>query len=454
MVHFFKPKPKEVSTKHFSLNITDIDMKGRGVARLNNVTWFVQGALPGEEVVVRTIDLKKDIGNAELISVKKRSDDRVKPLCENYDKCGGCSLQHVSIEKELEAKVNGIKRAFKKLLKIDIFEPDETVVMDESGYRRVCRLSIQADRKEYHLGFREEFGKKIVEVNSCLVLIPFLSDLIEPLRKLYGKFSNFKLIGHIELVKANPKPVILFRVIAELPSQDLELIKNFANEHSVIAYVLTHYKRGKEELEDHDEIKVLNEELLEGNPKPYYEIDGLKIYFLPNDFVQINEEMNKRLVHKALSYLDLNNNDEVLDLYCGVGNFSLPMAKIAKHVYAVEGVWDMVKAGELNAKLNSLDNLQFCVHNLDEDFEKTIWAKSNITKLLLDPGREGAFKVVNFIAKRKIKDLVYVSCNPLTMVRDLDVLLKSGYEIKKWSVFDMFPRTSHVETVILMSRKE
>ena len=168
--------------------------------------------------------------------------------------------------------------------------------------------------------------------------------------------------------------------------------------------------------------------------------------------MQINEEMNKRLVHKALSYLDLNNNDEVLDLYCGVGNFSLPMAKIAKHVYAVEGVWDMVKAGELNAKLNSLDNLQFCVHNLDEDFEKTIWAKSNITKLLLDPGREGAFKVVNFIAKRKIKDLVYVSCNPLTMVRDLDGLLKSGYEIKKWSVFDMFPRTSHVETVVLLSR--
>ena len=454
MVQFFKPKQKEVSTKHFALTILDLDMKGRGVGKANNVTWFVKGALAGEEVIVRAIDVKKNIGNAELISIKRRSPARIKSICENSDKCGGCSLLHMTLEEELNAKVNGIKKIFKKQFGHVLIPIDAQVALCESGYRRVARLSIQADRKEFHIGFREAYGKKVVEIPTCPVMLESISKLITPLRAMYKHLSNFKLVGHIELVDAKPKPLVLFRCINKLTDADLELIRSFAKEQGVIAYTLTHYEKQKNELEDREVIEVLNPEALEGNEKPYYELFGLKVSFLPNDFIQINQQMNESLVKKALEYLALNDNDEVLDLFCGVGNFSLPIAQKAKHVYGIEGVWDMVKAGTLNAELNGLTNLEFCVHNLDEDFEKTKWANSKVTKALMDPGRSGGQKVVTYLAKRQIETIVYVSCNPLTLVRDLEVLLNKGYEIKKWSVFDMFPRTEHVEMICLLTRKD
>jgi 23S rRNA (uracil1939-C5)-methyltransferase len=451
MVHFFRPQQKEISSKHFALNITDLDIKGRGVARLDNCTWFVEGALPGEEVIVRTIDLKKNIGIAELISVKKRSDKRLHPFCPNFAKCGGCSLQHMSVEHEMQSKVEGIKRLFKKVLQLDLNEPEKIVYEEEESYRRICRLSVTGDKREIHLGFREAFGKKIIEIEKCPILVDSLSDLIEPIRALLNKLSNFKLVGHIELVAADSCNVILVRTINILPKEDIDLLINFAKEKSILCYVLTRHEKQKEDLEQKEEIVCLNPELTKGE-KPFYLIKGIKISFQPSDFIQVNSSINEKMVDCGIEYLDPHDSDEVLDLFCGLGNFTLPMASKVKHVYGIEGVWNMVHEANDNAKMAGILNAEFFVHDLDDDFEKTIWAKSNVSKVLLDPGRQGAARVMPYLIKRNVKNIVYVSCNPLTLVRDLGVLLNKGYMINKWSVFDMFPRTEHVETVVLLSR--
>ncbi len=453
MVHFFKPQQKEISTKHFALTITDLDIHGRGVAKNGNITWFVEGALPGEEVIVRTIDIKKNIGNAELISVKKRSVARVSPKCEYVPHCGGCSLQHMTPAMELTAKVQGVKRLFAKVLQLELPEPDQTLYGEEYQYRRICRLSVLGNRKEIHLGFREAYGKKLIEVEHCPVLEERLSKLIVPVRDMIVQLSNYKLVGHVELVAGDNTAMLLVRAINVMPAEDLQRIKEFAQQHNILGYVLTRHEKGSEELEQREELTCLNPEQT-NNIKPYYTIEEQRISFLPNDFIQVNPAINKALVACALDYLNPQPEDEVLDLFCGLGNFTLPLAKRVKHVYGIEGVWDMVHEANANAQEAKLTNAEIFVHNLDDDFEKTIWAKSNLTKVLLDPGRQGAQRVMSYIAKRKIQQVVYVSCNPLTLVRDLAILLKEGYVVQKWSLFDMFPKTEHVETVVLLSREK
>lgn len=451
MAKFFKPKQKEISSKHFSVKVIDIDIKGRSVckdATNPKVTWFVEGGLLGEELIVRTKDLKKDIGIAEIISVKSRSNDRVSPKCKYYAQCGGCSLQHMPIDLEINAKVSGLKRLFQKNLGLDIQEPEKVEYGNEYSYRRVCRLSTVGDKNSFSIGMRKAYDKKIIEIDECSILEEDLSALIPTIRETFLKLGNYKLIGHVELVKVDSGIVVLIRVINNLSERDLGILREFAKNNKVEVFLQIRHEKQANELEDRE--IIIN--ILDNTEKPYYMIDGVKISFLPTDFIQINENVNKVMVETALDYLNVNKEDHVLDLFCGLGNFSLPIAKRAAHVYAIEGVWNMVRAGNENAKDNNLYNIEFIVHDLEEDFENTVWAKSKITKALLDPGRNGAQRVSTYLVKRKIDDIVYVSCNPLTLLRDLKIFLQADYKIQKWSVFDMFPKTEHVETVVLLSR--
>lgn len=453
MVKFFKPQKKEVSPKHFALSIIDADISGRGVARDGNgITWFVPGALPGEEVVVRAVSVKKNnIGEAELISVKKRSEQRISPKCPNTG-CGGCSLQHISVELEKRFKADGIVRLMKKNLGIDPETPDDIVSGEEFGYRRTARLSVTGDRREIHLGFREEKGKNLVEIDSCCVLHPDLSDLIPVIREVLNEISNFKLIGHVELVRADNITAVMFRCINSLEPSDLKTLFNFGNKNGVAVYVQTRHEKGKEDLEDWEELDLLNEDILNGEKGLYYTIDDKRIYFVPGDFIQVNDEINRLMVSMVMNYLELNSEDRLLDLFCGLGNFTLPIASRCEHVYGIEGVWNMVKEAQVNAERNGIANAEFFVHDLTDDFEKTLWAKSKFNKVMLDPGRAGAEKVIGYLMKKKPETIVYVSCNPLTMIRDIREALSKGYKLSRWSVFDMFPKTEHVETVVLLSR--
>ena len=451
MVRFYKPAPKEVSPQHFELKIKDLDTRCRGVGQANGVTWFVEGALPGEEVVVRALELKKNIGIAQLMTVKKRSEERISATCPYSSKCGGCSLLHMGTSTEGKAKTASIKRLLQKITGLEAGEPDKVENSNPVHYRRVCRLSVAADRRNIELGFREAYGKKIVPVESCQALHPELSNLIPGLRKLVGQVSDFKLIGHIELVAADNGNVVLVRSINIFPECDRQLFRTFAEQEQVRFYILERHEMGREDLVRKEELTCLNPESFTGE-EPYYTIDGLKIYFRPTDFIQVNSAINVAMLGTALDYLELKPEDEVLDLFCGLGNFTLPVAKRSAHVYGVEVVGGMVRKANDNAKANGITNAEFIVQDLEEEFERTLWAKSRVSKVLLDPGRQGASRVMPYLVRRNISHIVYVSCNPLSLARDLGVLVKAGYSLKKWSVFNMFPGTEHVETVVLLSR--
>ncbi|WP_019000801.1 23S rRNA (uracil(1939)-C(5))-methyltransferase RlmD [Succinimonas amylolytica] len=451
MVKFYKPEAKKVSPKHFSVVISDVDIKGKGIGKKDGVTWFVSGALPGEEVVVREISRKGSTGEAELISILTRSSDRQQPVCRYYEKCGGCSLQHMSASQELSCKVNGIKRLMNKVFRLDIPEPDKIEGSAKYGYRRSLRLSVQGDRREIHMGFRQEKNSRIVEIDECPVLKEGLSRLITPLRETLARLSNFKLIGHLELVSGDNGTALLVRTINLLPAGDEEIFRDFGNREHVAVYLQIRHEKGREELFQREELKALNPEILEGG-RLWYNDAGVKVFFTPGDFIQINAEMNARMVAAVTDYLEPTLDDEIWDLFSGAGNFALALAGKVKHVYGVEVVRNMVYEARLNAETLGISNAEFILQDLSDDFAKTVWAKSQVNKVLLDPGRQGADRVMQHLIRKNVPRVVYVSCNPLTMIRDLKPLLDNGYIFEKWSAFNMFPNTEHVETVVLLSR--
>ncbi len=447
MVNFYKPEPRKISVKHFSVNVTDIDIKGRGVGKENGVTWFIPGALINEKVVVREKSRKGNIGEAELISVLERNPERLSPKCRYFNSCGGCSLQYMPLAMENKIKVDGFKRLIKKVTNKELQDPELIFSGKDYGYRRSLRLSVQGDRREIHVGFREVKGKKIIEIDDCPVLEPELSSLVVPVREVMNKISNFKLIGHIELANSSLGSSMLVRTINVLPASDEQILKEFGNEHNVLVYLLVRHEKGREELEQREELRALNPEIF-GNEKSFYDDSGLKVSFVPGDFIQVNSEVNKEMVQKAVSYLELSKEDDVWDLFSGLGNFTLSIATKANHVYGVEVVRNMVEEARKNATANGLNNVEFIMQDLAEDFTQTVWAKSSVNKVLLDPGRNGAELVIPYIIKKKVNKIVYVSCNPLTLVRDIKPLLMKGYEIEKWSAFNMFPKTEHLEVVV------
>lgn len=457
MVTFYKPEPKAraVSQHFFPLDITDIDLRGRGVARKDGVVWFVYAALPGEQVTVKALCQKGNVGEAVTIKVNKSSTDRTVPACPFISECGGCSLQHMSGDLEIKAKTNGIRRLFQKILGRDPGEPDGITVGSIYGYRRSARISVTGDKKEIHFGFRPILGKKkLVEISECPVMIPALSALIPDIRTTLEHLDNFKIIGHIELAAVDSGLVMLVRTIAPLSAHDSDLFKNFGEKHQTTVFIQTRHLKGKEELEDREDFSCLNT-LPDGTYKKlWYDICGFKIGFVPGDFIQINSEVNQKMVSKAEEYLNLKSTDQVLDLFCGLGNFTIPLAAKCAHIYGIEGVSSMVRAARENAAATKFVNTDFVMQDLSDDFERTVWAKSDIDKVLMDPGRLGAEKVCNWLVKKSPEIIVYVSCNPLTMARDLRILLQGGYTFKKWSSFDMFPRTEHVETLVLMTKEE
>lgn len=451
MVRFYKPTPKEVSPSHFELKIKDLDTRGRGIGQCNGITWFVEGALIGESVIVRAIEQKKNTGIAELITVKNRSEERVVPSCPYYGKCGGCSLLHMNIATESQSKISGVKRLLQKITGIEAGEPSKVVLGNRDGYRRVCRFSVIGNRRHIEIGFREAYGKKLVPVECCEVLHPCLNKLIPSLRAMLEEISDYKLVGHIELIAADNGPVVLVRAINLLLPKDKQLFMAYARKHQIKIYILERHEMGREDLVRKEELTMLNAS--EISDVPYYTANGLKLNFSPTDFIQVNADVNRAMIETALGYLDLKPTDEVLDLFCGLGNFTLPIAQKVAHVYGIEVVGAMVRQAQENAEINGIKNVEFIVQDLEEEFERTLWAKSYVSKVLLDPGRQGAVRVMPYLVKRNIAHIVYVSCNPLSLARDLVVLVNAGYKLRSWSVFNMFPGTEHVETIALMIKE-
>ncbi len=438
MARFYHPKKKtQLDTKHHQVRVERLDHHGAGIALLNKKTVFIDGALPGENALIQLIETKSKFSRAKLIKTLSVSSERVEPFCPYYVECGGCNLQHLTHSEQLKYKQQSLGQLVKKFAGEDK-QLENPISGDVKGYRRRARISLMMNKKTglLDIGFRQKKSKKIVNISHCAALEPKLEALLPELRELLSQFSNKYNLGHIELALGDDKPVILLRVVAAIKDKDNQKLLDFAKKNNVSIYLQT------------DEKPL---ELLAGK-KPVYTETGVNIPFLPTNFIQVNQKVNKEMVQQAIEWLQLKESDHVLDLFCGLGNFSLPIAKKVHRVVGVEGIQEMVDLASENALINSIDNVQFYQANLEENLSSQPWLEEKFDKIVLDPARAGASGIVEQLSDLGVESIVYVSCNPATLARDCQSLLEQGFKLIKLGMLDMFPHTSHLESMALFKK--
>lgn len=432
------------------VKIDSLSHDGRGVARIEGKTVFVAVALPNETVDVRYYKRHKAYDEAICDTVLVASSHREIPRCTHFSSCGGCVLQHISSEFQHSHKQSVL---LEQLQHFGLVQPDFLLppLYDESpwGYRFRARLSARFSdvKKTMYVGFREKtHARRITEMHTCDILIPAVGEKIDALRVLLDSLEAKQHISQIEIAAGDEACALIFRHMIPLSTSDREKLLSFglSNSFWIILQGST--------------IDKLEWLLPEVPTELFYRLtnENLIFYFHPAHFTQVNPTMNQKLVHRALALLNPQSNETILDLFCGLGNFSLPIAKRAKSVVGVEGSQAMVKQAEYNAKKNSITNAYFHVADLNDiAFRNASWVKHGLgyDKILLDPSRAGALEIVQSMDQWNPKAIVYVSCNPATLARDAGILVQQkGYRLSKAGIADMFPHTSHVESIALFER--
>lgn len=432
MAQFYSAKRRVTTRQIITVTVNDLDPFGQGVARHQGKALFVSGLLPQEQAEVVLVEDKKQYARAQVKRRLSDSPQRQAPRCPHFGICGGCQQQHASVELQQQSKRAALARLMKR-------EVDDIIAASPWGYRRRARLSLnyQPKTQQLQIVFRKANSSEIVDVVQCPVLVPTLGALLPAVRECLSGLQSLRQLGHVELVQADNGPLMVLRHTAALPAADKEKLERFSQSHGLSLYLAP-------------QSEIL--EQIRGEA-PWYTSDGLRLVFSPRDFIQVNDGVNQLMVHTALEWLDIQPQDRVLDLFCGMGNFTLPLAKRAAQVVGVEGVPALVAKGQENAALNALHNVTFFHENLEEDVTRQAWAKHGFDKVLLDPARAGAAGVMLHIIKLAPRRVVYVSCNPATLARDSDVLLQAGYTIQRLAMLDMFPHTGHLESMVLFEHK-
>nr|WP_314426018.1 23S rRNA (uracil(1939)-C(5))-methyltransferase RlmD [uncultured Erwinia sp.] len=438
MAQFYSAKRRVTTRQKITVVVDDLDAFGQGVARHHGKALFVQGALPGEQVEVEISEDKRQFSRGTVKRILTASPQRVQPRCPHYSRCGGCQQQHVPIDLQQESKARALAHMLSKESGFPVAVND-IIAGQAWGYRRRARLSLnfQAKTQTLQMGFREKASSDLVNITQCPILKPELNALIQPLHALLSGLQAVRRLGHVELVLADNGPLLVLRHLAVLSAADRQKLEQFSHNHQLSLFLAP----------DSDSLEQLN------GAMPVIHSCHLGLTFSPRDFIQVNDEVNQQMVAQALAWLDLKPQDRVLDLFCGMGNFTLPMGNLAENVVGVEGVAALVAKAAYNAALNNLNNVAFYQHNLEEDVTSQPWAGEGFNKVLLDPARAGAAGVMEHIVKLAPELVVYVSCNPTTLARDSQVLLKSGYQLERVTMLDMFPHTGHLESMVLFSRK-
>jgi 23S rRNA (uracil1939-C5)-methyltransferase len=424
--------------------IEALSHEGRGITTYQDKKVFVHGALVGEEVQYQVTKQHRRYLEGTTQQVLSPAADRVTPKCEHYAYCGGCSLQHMGQAQQLQFKQQTLLQQLKHFGGITPDEILKPIIGDHYGYRRKARLGVRYLEKtdEVLVGFHERNGRYLARLNSCEILHPSVGQLITPLRELIKNMAAKKSIAQIEVAIGDAQTVLMFRHLVDLTENDLATLKQFAADHNVTIYLQPN-PPAKISLLAPDNASSL-----------YYRLDhyDVTVDFEPGDFIQVNFSINQRMVQAALTLLDLKPTDKVLDLFCGLGNFSLALARKAQSVIGVEGDERMVQSAKNNALQNKLSNAQFFTANLQDPNLEASWLKAEYDKILLDPPRTGAFDIISKIVKLGASKIVYVSCNPATLARDAGELIKFGYKLSQVGIIDMFPQTAHVETIALFQR--
>jgi 23S rRNA (uracil1939-C5)-methyltransferase len=424
--------------------ITDISHEGKGVAHVDGKTVFIDDALPGEVVEWQRLKRSRNFDEGRLLRVIEPSPDRVEPRCAHFSVCGGCVLQHLSSERQLEFKQRQLTEALTRIGKVT---PEEILPPLQAGvwnYRRRARLAARWVPKKNRtvVGFRERSTPYITDLRRCEVLQAPIDQLIQPLSDLITAMSVRNRVPQIEVAVADNAVALVVRVLEPLTEADHELLRQFASTHSVQMFL---QPGGYETVAPIDPAVPPLEYRL-----PAFDVT---LQFQPTDFVQVNGPLNQQMIERAVTLLAPTPSERVLDLFCGLGNFSLPLARRAEQVVGVEGEAGLVARARANAERNGLANAQFFTANLaDESITSASWA-GKFDKVLLDPPRAGAKEVLPVVAKSGAGTVLYISCHPGSLARDAGILVhEHGYKLRSAGVMDMFPHTAHVESIALFTR--
>ena len=438
-------RPRPPSTALIEVVIESLSHEGRGVARVGGKTVFVDGALPGERVRARYLTEHRRYDETAATEILEPAPNRVVPPCRHYGVCGGCSLQHLDREAQLRHKESILLEQLQHTGGIAPGQLLAPLTSPGEGYRQRGRLSAryQANKHRAQVGFRERRSNLVTEITRCEVLHPRVGALLPELSALVSGLSVADGVPQIELAVSEQDCGLVLRHVRSITVADRERLLDFERKHDVRFYL---QPGGETTVAPLDPARppVLSYRLEEFD---------LEIRFGPTDFTQVNFHINRQLVRRVVELLEPGAQSQVLDLFCGLGNFSLPLARRAGHVTGVDGLAHLVSGARDNGARNGIDNVEFVVANLAREDLQAPFLLRSWDKILLDPPRAGAFEVLTVLNHTGVQSLVYVSCNPATLARDAALLVKEkGYVLDAAGIVDMFPHTAHVECLARFSR--
>ncbi|HDZ09854.1 23S rRNA (uracil(1939)-C(5))-methyltransferase RlmD [Pseudohongiella sp.] len=450
-----------------SVTIERLSHEGRGVGKIDGKIVFVDGALPGEEVTAVYRAQRSQYDELKVQDIVTPSAQRVQPPCAVAAICGGCVLQHLAPSGQLDLKQQVLADQLKHTGGISDFAVLPAMTGDTEFYRRKARLAVRYVHKKADVlvGFREAANTFITDMHHCSVLVKPVADLISPLRALILSLDACRDIPQIEVAVGETHCVateqmsevlrvaLVLRHLAPLADADLKRLQEFADTHGIEWFLQSGGPDTVKKFWPADDNTSLYYFLPQPADRSGAPQSPITIEFRPGDFTQVNAAINRQMIDQALDLLDLQAEDNVLDLFCGLGNFTLAIALRCNSVTGVEGGQDMVTRATRNAERNNIANASFYAADLFTDFDSSTWAKPGYNKLLLDPPRSGAIEIVTRIRELLPQKIVYVSCNPATLARDSAELQRQGYELVSAGVMDMFPHTGHVESMALFTLK-
>ncbi|KRH79710.1 23S rRNA (uracil(1939)-C(5))-methyltransferase RlmD [Ferrovum sp. JA12] len=429
-----------------TLLVESVDHEAMGVARLDGKVVFVDGALPNERVKATITKEKTAFNLAQIDTILAASPTRTTPRCPHFGRCGGCNMQHAQADAQVAFKQRILEDNLERIGKVKSETILPPIYGPEWGYRHRARLSVRyvAKKGGVLVGFHEKSSSFVADMHECHILPPHIGCLIDPLRELITQLSIHDRLPQVEVAVGERVTILVLRILALPSHEDEHLIKAFADSHHLVIWFQT---KGPDSAQAFYPLDF---------PGLTYSLPdfGVTMPFSPTEFTQVNPQVNRSLVTRAMTHLDPRPGERIVDLFCGLGNFTLPIARGGARVLGVEGNPQLIERAYHNAEFNGLRSLvEFRTMNLFTVTEESFSELGPMDKLLIDPPRDGAIAVVNSLGKVLPKKVVYVSCNPSTLARDAQVMVhQQGYKLRAAGVVNMFPHTAHVESVAIFER--
>lgn len=433
------------------VTIESVSHDGKGVCHIDDMTVFIDGALEGEELTFLYTNKRKNVAEGKVHEIIKASPLRVEPQCPHFSICGGCSLQHLEETQQIVLKQGVLLENLKRIGKTTPESVLEPLRGPHFGYRKKARLGARfvVKKDKMLVGFREKHSNFLAELESCKVLHPDVGLHLKALSDLLRSLSIYHQVPQIEVAYGDDQGAFIVRHLEPFTDEDREKLTAYAKKMNLHMYL---QPKGPDSITRLWPEKGANDD--EFKPLSYSLPDHNIVHeFKPTDFTQVNSEINRKMINLALELLDPQPEDKVLDLFCGLGNFTLPLARKVTHVTGVEGCSDLVIRAKENASRNAIENVDFYAADLFKDFSGMKWAQQKYDRILLDPARSGAKEIAEYLPKLGAHTVVYVSCNPSTLARDTEIMVhQNGYKLVKAGVMDMFPHTAHVESIALFKK--